>query len=90
MNQFQVDFIAKIQDVGPNGYRADACITLRFGARRNADATDKWEYDSLVNESILSLRLPNETFRGITDVVRVIRVNTPMEEVEKALVSERE
>lgn len=82
-----MDFIGKLHFDGPTGF--DACKILRFGPRRNTNARDKWDHESKMIESILSLRLPNtSTFSGLFDVLRVIRVDTPNDEVEKALVSE--
>lgn len=78
-------FIEDMHDGNP--FKINVCIMLKFGARTNADASDKWEYDLTMNESILSLRLSNETYRGLFDILRVIRVNVPMEEFNKALVS---
>lgn len=51
---------------------------------------DEFEYYSKMVESILSLRLPDETFRGQLNIFKAIIPNTPKDEIEKALVSDIE
>lgn len=40
------------------------------------------------SESIFSIRLPDETFRGVINFLRAIIPGTPTDEIEQALVSE--
>lgn len=82
-----MNFIAKLH---VDGYKADACLTLKFGPRMKSDSNDKWQHDLKVSESILSKRLPDETYSGLLNSVKVVHVNMPSDEFEKALVSERQ
>lgn len=48
---------------------------------------DQFDYFAREMESILSLRLPDDTFRGILNVLKAYQTFTPKEEIENALVS---
>lgn len=47
------------------------------------------KYDLMVVETIFSARLAEDTFRGIYNFVRATLIDTPIAEIEKALVSVR-
>lgn len=51
--------------------------------------TEQWERYSKPLESILSTRLPDESFRGLINIVKIRNLNTPINEIEPALVSGR-
>lgn len=68
--------------------KTNVCHTFFYRSLGNQKTLrDNWEYEVLLNESILSVRLPRETFRGLFDVLKVIRYEVPTEEFNKALVS---
>lgn len=49
---------------------------------------DRFEYYAGEKESILSTRLPDETFRGLINLVKAYQTRIPKNEIEKALVSD--
>ena len=50
---------------------------------------DRNEQFVKTTEALLSTRLPDETVRGIINFQRITIADTPIDEIEKALVSER-
>lgn len=70
-------------------FKANVCLTLKYRGD-SAMARAKVEYELTMNESILSLRLSNETIRGLLNIIKVIRIDVRTEDFNKALVSKRE
>lgn len=68
--------------------KIDACTILKGNLGMNV-TDDEFEYYTVVRKSVLSVRLPEETFRGVFNVLRAYEVSTPKDEVEKALVSDQ-
>lgn len=52
-------------------------------------SNDRLEHYLKEIESILSTRLPDETFRGQLNVIGAFGVDAPKDEIEKALVSDQ-
>lgn len=92
--QFQVHVLARLRG---NETKIDACMIR--------EAPGNWEQlmheNPLQNtkefmeyllqglETVLSIRLPDETYRGIIDFLRATIPGKPINDIEKALVSER-
>lgn len=69
--------------------KIDACMVLQERANKKL-TKDEFEYYSATVEPVLSVRLPDETFRGLINFTKIVIRNTPTDEIEKALVSKQQ
>lgn len=80
---FQVSTIAGLHG---DKSKLNACVQLPEGAQMTKD---QFDYFAREMESILSLRLPDDTYRGLLNIIKAYQTRTPKNEIENSLVSDQ-